>query len=109
MVIRDRWEVIPTEEERHRVSVNGGPVVDPMHRGREAVVGQPGEEVTNVHHERVRDWWHFDPLALLGQHLQAPYGVLPEEGEGLEVRVRAQADVDGGIGRALVLGVCRRQ
>lgn len=100
-------EVEP-EEEGHAVSVNGRVVVDPVHGRPEAVVGKPRQEVANVHHEGVRDRGDPDPLALLGQHLQAAHRVLPEEGEGLQVGVRTQAHVDGGVGRILVLGVwCR--
>lgn len=97
-------EVEP-EEEGHAVPIHGRVVVDPVHRRPEAVVGQPREEVADVHDERVCDRRHPDPLALLGEDLQAAHRVLPEEGEGLQVRVRAQADVDGGVGRVLVLGV----
>lgn len=32
---------VETEEERHRVPINGSVVVDPVHGRREAVVGQP--------------------------------------------------------------------
>lgn len=96
---------VEAEEEGHRVPINGSVVVDPVHGRREAVVGQPRQEVANVDDKSVRDWGHLDPLALLGEDLQAPDRVLPEEGKGLQVRVRSQADVDGGIGRVLVLGV----
>lgn len=80
-------------------------VVHAVHGRLEAVVGQPGHEVANVDHESVLTRGHLDPLPVLGQHLQTPDIILPEEREALQVRVRAEADVDDALYRPFVLGV----
>ena len=64
-----------------------------MHGRLEPVIAQSHQVITDIHNDGISDRRRLDPLALLIQHLQPTHHVLPEQGEALQVGVRAEANV----------------